>query len=382
MARTIRSTLARTRRRPRPRRRRRRHRWRRRRRCAPSPGRWGPVSSTTRAPCRRASSWQSSTAPSADNDHFARREGASSAARHRASVDRSRWNGTMNERRSGIAFTLSCRCATAAQRLSRADQRREERLRGRQRTAVACGATRARLVQLLQILVGGDRSSRRRADHRTGSAPPASPSPSSGPGCCTCACRCGRRAAGWRIRRHAPRGSARRRLVAPRRRRDRPSASARRVPSTITRRSAQADRASSVVASSTSSASGAARGRRPRSRNTRGPGRSCVGSGTMSATPVLEVLDAADLDGRIVDVDPVVREQSRRVDDQRHGDEVPILEIARRLLHGGRRAAAQAPHQMRQRHRRDDVRGRLEQAAAVGVLDRRRERRGRRARRR
>ncbi len=85
--------------------------------------------------------------------------------------------------------------------------------------------------------------------------------------------------------------------------------------------------------------------------------------------PVLEVLDAADLDGRIVNVDPVVREQLGAIDDHRHGDEVPILEIARRLLHGGRRAAAQAPHQMRQRHRRDDVRGRLEQAATVGVLD-------------
>ena len=73
-------------------------------------------------------------------------------------------------------------------------------------------------------------------------------------------------------------------------------------------------------------------------------------------TPVLEVLDAADLARRIVNVDPVVREQVGAIDDHADGDEVAVLEIARRRCTTARRLRAQARHQMRQRHRRDDVR--------------------------
>ena len=54
------------------------------------------------------------------------------------------------------------------------------------------------------------------------------------------------------------------------------------------------------------------RGRRPRSRSTRGRGRCGPGSGHHRRAPVVEVLDAADLHAGRVDVDPVVREQVLR----------------------------------------------------------------------
>ena len=44
--------------------------------------------------------------------------------------------------------------------------------------------------------------------------------------------------------------------------------------------------------------------------------------------PVLEVLDPADLDLGLVDVDPVVGEQLGSIDDQADGEEVAILELS------------------------------------------------------
>ena len=48
--------------------------------------------------------------------------------------------------------------------------------------------------------------------------------------------------------------------------------------------------------------------------------------------PGTEVLDAADLDARLVDINPVVGEQIRLVDDQRDGEEVAIAQLVGGIL--------------------------------------------------
>ena len=64
------------------------------------------------------------------------------------------------------------------------------------------------------------------------------------------------------------------------------------------------------------------------------------GVGDEVGRPVLEVLDAAELDPGLVDVDPVVRERLGAVDDQDDGEEVAVLERLGRVddLRRGRRA--------------------------------------------
>ena len=55
----------------------------------------------------------------------------------------------------------------------------------------------------------------------------------------------------------------------------------------------------------------------------------CDGSGTISATPILEVLNAADFDVRRVDVDPVVFEHVSLADDKPDGQEIPVAKLLR-----------------------------------------------------
>ncbi len=63
-------------------------------------------------------------------------------------------------------------------------------------------------------------------------------------------------------------------------------------------------------------------------------------SGTIHGRPRAEVLDAADLDARLVDVDPVVREQVLAVDDQRDRQEVAVAQaLGRGLDRAGRGGA-------------------------------------------
>ena len=69
--------------------------------------------------------------------------------------------------------------------------------------------------------------------------------------------------------------------------------------------------------------------------------------------PGAEVLDAANLDAGLVDVDPVVGEQIGLVDDQRHGEEVAITQVLGGRLAG--RQWADARHQLADRRRGDDV---------------------------
>ena len=162
---------------------------------------------------------------------------------------------------------------------------------------------------------------------RAGCRPRASPSASSGRSCCSGAGRCGRPAGGSRSRR-ATRGSS---APAPRSRRRRsgtPSERARRNPrSTFERRRepellelARGQRRRDRRRSSST-------GRRPRSRST--PARRTPWSGRgPSRAPRAEVLDAADPDARLVDVDPVVGEQVLAVDDERDGEEVAVAQSA------------------------------------------------------
>src|SRR5437899_246693 len=113
----------------------------------------GADTATTWAPCSAASTPQSSPVPSAAIISSLSGGRASSASRHRASETRPRWNGTMNDKRSGIAFVTRAGALPRFERLSRADQRRDQRLRGRERTAADAERRRARLVQFLQVLV-------------------------------------------------------------------------------------------------------------------------------------------------------------------------------------------------------------------------------------
>ena len=57
-----------------------------------------------------------------------------------------------------------------------------------------------------------------------------------------------------------------------------------------------------------------------------------------------------------MDVDPVVRKRVRVVEDQRHGDEVPVLQAVGRRPHFGRRRGRQRVHQLPQRHGRQQCR--------------------------
>ena len=69
--------------------------------------------------------------------------------------------------------------------------------------------------------------------------------------------------------------------------------------------------------------------------------------------PRTEILDASDFDARLVDIDPVVREEVGFVDDQRHGDEIAIAQLV-----GGcraRRFRGERMYEFADRRRRNDV---------------------------
>ena len=70
--------------------------------------------------------------------------------------------------------------------------------------------------------------------------------------------------------------------------------------------------------------------------------------------PGAEVLDPADADARVVDVDPRVREQVLAVDDQRDGEEVAVAQAAARRPGPRRRAAAPAMPTVRAQRQRGD----------------------------
>ena len=79
--------------------------------------------------------------------------------------------------------------------------------------------------------------------------------------------------------------------------------------------------------------------------------------GNHVGAPVLEILDPADHDARVVDVDPVVREHLRPIDHQRHADEVAVGKGARRLTHRVRRGRIEQADQLADRDGGDEVRG-------------------------
>src|SRR5260370_28083090 len=89
-------------------------------------------------------------------------------------------------------------------------------------------------------------------------------------------------------------------------------------------------------------------------------------------TPVLEVLDAPDLDGRIVDVDPVVWEHFGPIDHHRNADEVAIREALGGTTHAVGRRGIQARDQFAHRHARDEVAARvlLDRASSCSGGDR------------
>ena len=70
-----------------------------------------------------------------------------------------------------------------------------------------------------------------------------------------------------------------------------------------------------------------------------------------------------------MNVDPVVREQVGPIDHERHRDEITVLEAEGCLLHARRRRRAQALDEVRQGHRRDDVRRGLVEALPVGAFN-------------
>ena len=71
--------------------------------------------------------------------------------------------------------------------------------------------------------------------------------------------------------------------------------------------------------------------------------------------PVLEVLDPAEPDVRLVDVDPGVREGLGAVDDQDDGQEVAVLQRLGRLDDLGRRGRVHRADQVADRQRREEV---------------------------
>src|SRR4029077_18567096 len=72
-------------------------------------------------------------------------------------------------------------------------------------------------------------------------------------------------------------------------------------------------------------------------------------------TPVLEVLDAADAHGGVVNVDPVVGEDARPVDHQRDADEVTVAQAVRGLPHPFRRRRIETVHELANRDAGDEV---------------------------
>ena len=73
--------------------------------------------------------------------------------------------------------------------------------------------------------------------------------------------------------------------------------------------------------------------------------------------PVVEILDTAHLHARSVDVDPVVREEIRLVEDQCDHEEVAIGQSLRGLPDRGRHRGLEGPHQRAHRHGGDHVIG-------------------------
>src|SRR4029077_9419665 len=80
--------------------------------------------------------------------------------------------------------------------------------------------------------------------------------------------------------------------------------------------------------------------------------------------PRAEILDAADLDAGLVDVDPVVREQIGLVHDQRYGEEVAIAQALGNRLACWLRTDAR--YQLADRRRGYDVPCRKRLPLAVG----------------
>ena len=83
--------------------------------------------------------------------------------------------------------------------------------------------------------------------------------------------------------------------------------------------------------------------------------------------PVLEVLDAAEPDVGLVDVDPGVGEGLGPVDDQDDGEEVAILERLGRLDDLGGRRRVHGPDQVADRQGREEVLAVVAGASALGV---------------
>ena len=178
----------------------------------------------------------------------------------------------------------------------------------------------------------------------------ASPSSWRGPGCCTCACRCGRPGAGSDSCLPARAGWWRRCRDSRRRRPDRPWAGAppavddvsaamrpicaiSRLASSISRRRTL-PQAVALEAEVFQAEAGHAGGHHLR-------------------RPGLEVLHAADLHARIVDVDPVVVEQLCLAHDQHDGEEVAIAQRAACSSEIG--TGVMPLHQFAHRRRADDV---------------------------
>ena len=74
------------------------------------------------------------------------------------------------------------------------------------------------------------------------------------------------------------------------------------------------------------SASGVSQSPSPLKQKYSSPRQVRPGSGTMASAPVVEVLDATDLDPRGVDVDPVVGEEILAIEDERDDHEVAVAE--------------------------------------------------------
>src|ERR1051326_126520 len=85
-------------------------------------------------------------------------------------------------------------------------------------------------------------------------------------------------------------------------------------------------------------------------------------------TPILEVLDASEFDVRIMDVDPVIREEVGLVDNQCHGQKITVLQAVGGLDHGGRGRWIESLNQLSDRHATDKV-GALDYFFALVRLD-------------
>src|SRR4029077_4741200 len=280
----------------------------------------GPATATTCAPCSAASRRQSSPAPSAAMISSLSGGRASSAWRHRASGRRPRWNGTMNEKRSGIACITRAGALPRFECLSRADQRRDERLRGRERTAADAERRRARLVQFVQILVGViDGPDVMLVTEQV----PHGQHPHHHRVVLVVVRMRAVAADGLQVgeSRHVLADGAQRLLVV---------LVVDRIRLRHTHDARVADPLPLDQADRFQFGGGHLDELRVRERRDVIAGRAEVLEAQAGlrpirhhvGAPVLEVLDAADLDGRIVNVDPVVREQLGAIDDHRHGDEV------------------------------------------------------------